>query len=132
MLKINIFFLDFFIFSTDTCLDFSLHSLCYCAVMISQRACVHGECPKISNTLFSTFFYLNLILHAVVSLKYLEEWQTVKTLIRLQQSDLGLHCLHMPFYQKLRCMKIRTFTIYEENFMLPVIYLQNNTIFGSL
>ena len=40
--------------------------------------------------------------------KYLVEWQTVKTLIRLllkEQSDLGLHCLHMPFCQTLWCTR---------------------------
>ena len=32
-------------------------------------------------------------------------------LLLQEQSDLGLHCLHMPFCQKFWCTKIRTFTI---------------------
>ena len=39
------------------------------------------------------------------------EWQTIYTLIRLllkEQSDLGLHFLHMPFCEK--CF--RTFTVF--------------------
>ena len=58
-----------------------------------------GQCSKISKTLFHTFF-LPFAFYAVYFLNYLVGWQTVKTLIRLllkEQSDLGLHCLLMPF-----------------------------------
>ena len=56
-------------------------------------------------TLYSIFFS-KVSLSCCCFLKYLVEWQTVKTLIRLQeQSDLGLQCLHMPFYQKLSFQK---------------------------
>ena len=38
----------------------------------------------------------------------------METLIRLlseERSDLGLHCLHMPFYQKLSVRIFRVFTV---------------------
>ena len=41
--------------------------------------------------------------------KYLNEWQTVQTLIRWlyqMQTALGLHCLHMPFYQEIWYIKL--------------------------
>ena len=28
-----------------------------------------------------------------------------------EQSDLGLHCFHMPFYQERWCMKFKEFTV---------------------
>ena len=43
----------------------------------------------------------------------LSKWQTGKTLIRLllqKQSDLGLHCLSMPFMQATSVRNCRTFT----------------------
>ena len=39
----------------------------------------------------------------------------MKTLIRLlfqEQSDLGLHCMHMPFYQKIGVQSFRTYTVF--------------------
>ena len=78
----------------------------------------YGKCPKILNSLFPTFFGLFFVFNAVV-FKYLVEWQTVETLIRLllkEQSDLGLHCLHMPFCQPLWCMKFQdTYRMWTNN-----------------
>ena len=68
----------------------------------------YGKCPKFFNTLFHNFFYLNFAFYAVFFLKYLVKRQTVQALIRLliqEQSDLGLHCLHMSLCQILWCMK---------------------------
>ena len=59
------------------------------------------KCPKISNTLL-VIFQSKFCFLCICFLKYLMEWQTVYTLIRLlpqEQSDLGLHCLHMLFCQ---------------------------------
>ena len=50
----------------------------------------YRNCPKISTIWFFS---------AVFSLEDEDNWQTVKTLIRLlheEQSDLGLHCLLRP------------------------------------
>ena len=43
----------------------------------------YGKCPKISNTLFHTFLAYILLFVCSYFLKYLMEWQTVYTLIRL-------------------------------------------------
>ena len=40
----------------------------------------------------------------------MSEQQTGKTLIRLIQSDLGLHCLSWPFWQATSVGNFRTFT----------------------
>ena len=51
-------------------------------------------------TLDSIFFWPKISFLCSCFLKYLVECQTKSTLIRLllkEQSDLGLHCLHMPF-----------------------------------
>ena len=59
-------------------------------------------------TLYSIpFFCLTYAFYAVVSLKILNR-MAVQTQIRLllqEQSDLGLHCLHMTFCQTVLCMK---------------------------
>ena len=63
----------------------------------------YSKCPKMLNTLFCTFFLKSCTLSSFI-LKYLVEWQIVQTLIRMllrEQSDLGLHCLHVPFCQQL-------------------------------
>ena len=52
-------------------------------------------------------------------LQYLVEWQIVQTLIRLllqEQSDQGLHCLHMS--KILSITNLRTFTILKVNIVL--------------
>ena len=44
-----------------------------------------------------------------------------------EQSDLGQHCLHMPFCKTLRCSKFMIFTIllkFELPFDYLVIYLK--------
>ena len=47
--------------------------------------------------------------------KCLSDLQTGKTLISVlqKQSDLGLHCLSMPFLQATRVQKCRTSTAYN-------------------
>ena len=63
-------------------------------------------------TLYSILFRLKFCFLCICLLKCLVEWQTVNTQIRLllqEQSDLGLHCLHMAFCQKLwysKCLDI--------------------------
>ena len=57
-------------------------------------------------TLYPTFSWPKFCFLCICFLKYLAEWQTVKTLIRLllmEQSELGLHCFIMPFCQELSC-----------------------------
>ena len=47
---------------------------------------------------------------------YLVEWQIVQTQIRLllqEQSDLGLHCLHMSFCHKTLGFKILGYLLYS-------------------
>ena len=59
------------------------------------------------------FFALNMFL-CIYSTKCMVLRQTMYTLTRLllqEQSVLGLHCLHMPFYQASWWMKVKTFTI---------------------
>ena len=48
-------------------------------------------------------------------LKELVEWQTVQTHIRLlhqEQSDMGLHCLQISFFQTFGVRNFRTFTVF--------------------
>ena len=58
---------------------------------------------------FQTHYSMQILLEiCFLFTKYLVKWQTVPTLIRLllkEQSDLGLHCLHMPFGKKSCCTK---------------------------
>ena len=75
----------------------------------------YSEYPKNSNTLFHTFL-IKLCSLCSYFLKYFVEWQTVYNLIRVllqEQSDLGLHCLHMPFNQKLRVQNFNTIPYYQ-------------------
>ena len=72
---------------------------------------MYSKCSKISNTLIHTFWPKFCFLCSGF-FKYLVEWQTVQTLIRLllqEQSNLGLHCLHMPHCQTLWCTKFKDF-----------------------
>ena len=59
-------------------------------------------------TLYSILFLPKFCFLCSCFLKYLVERQTVQTQIRLllkEQSDLGLHCLHMSFCQIVWCSK---------------------------
>ena len=69
--------------------------------------------PKISNPLIPTI-WPKLCFLCSCFLKYLVEWQTVKTLIRLllqEQSDLGLHCSICDFVRNFGVLNFRTFTV---------------------
>ena len=73
-----------------------------------------AEYPKNSNTLLHTFL-TKLCSVCSYFLKYFVEWQPVYNLIRVllqEQCDLGLHCLHMPFNQKLRVQNSRSSLIW--------------------
>ena len=64
---------------------------------------IFGKCPKISNTLFHTYF-ASILLFMQLFLKILSG--IANSVDRNQeQSDLGLHCLHIPFCQTLSCTK---------------------------
>ena len=55
-----------------------------------------------------------LVIKAENEKRYLPELQTGKTLIRLllqKQSDLGLHCLSLPFWQATSIQNLRTSTV---------------------
>ena len=67
-------------------------------------------------TLFSFFSQIKCLLLWLEFSKCLSEKQTRKAMIRLllqKQSDLGLHCLPMPFWQATSVWNFRTFTVYE-------------------
>ena len=74
----------------------------------------NGKCPKILNTLFLTllgqfcslYSYFLKILHEKVNSVDLD--QTAPQ----EQSDLGLHCLQMPFIGHFGVQNFGTFTIY--------------------
>ena len=57
---------------------------------------VYGKCPKISNTLFHTFFCLFFFLFMQLFPNILSGMANSVDPDQ-EQSDLGLHCLHMPF-----------------------------------
>ena len=60
------------------------------------------KCPKISNILFHTFL-ANISIYMQLFLKTLQG--ITNSVDNDQQSNLGLHCLHMAFCQKLWCTK---------------------------
>ena len=66
---------------------------------------VYGKCPKISNTLFHAFWLLVCAFNAVVTKIHSGMANNVDPDQTKEQTDLGLHYLHMPFGQKLWCTK---------------------------
>ena len=73
----------------------------------------YGKCSKISNTFLFLFSNKLLLFRSGIS-KYLSEYQTEKTLIRLLlqgQSDLGLRCLSRPFWRATDVQNLKTFTV---------------------
>ena len=47
--------------------------------------------------------------------------QTLIGLLLQEQSDLGLHCLHMHFVRKIDVLGFRTFTYSEWVLMTPIV-----------
>ena len=78
---------------------------------------MYGNCPKILKR-FNLYVFPPIFLFSYHCFtKYLVEWQTVQTLIRLllkEQSDQGLHCLYTPFCQKNWCNNFRIITVSEQ------------------
>ena len=69
---------------------------------------------NVSKTLFSFCSKIKCWFSGLKFTKCLSEYQTGKTLIRLllqKQSDLGLHCLSIPFWQVTSVQNFRTFTV---------------------
>ena len=67
-------------------------------------------------TLYSIHFLPKFYFLCSWFLKYLVEWQTVLTLIRLFLKDLGLHCFHMPF-----CHKTSVYEILEDIYRIWIL-----------
>ena len=52
------------------------------------------------------------------------EWQTVETLIKLllqEQSDLGLHCLHISFGRNFGVRNFRTFVVASDKRSIQIV-----------
>ena len=67
----------------------------------------YSKCPKISNTLFHTFlpkFYFFMQSFPKILSGRANSVDPDQTAPK-EQSDLGLHCLHISFCQKLSCTK---------------------------
>ena len=85
----------------------------------------YGKCLKFI-TLYSVLFWPKVCFLCTCCLNYLVEWQTVWTLIRLllqDQSDLGLHCLHMSLW----CSNMFSWGIKKKS----VLYLEQCLFWGK-
>ena len=56
-------------------------------------------------------------------LKYLAEWQIVKIQIRLEQSDLSMHYLHVSFCQKFGVRNFRMFTVMQLGYCVLSLFV---------
>ena len=86
----------------------------YAITNISYLKLNYGKCSKISNTFLFLFSVKMLIFSAGINKILVRLSKTGKTLIRLllqKQSDLGLHCLHRPYWQSASVRNFRTFII---------------------
>ena len=90
--------------------DLSVSSLA--CILVCPSEIIQSKCSKSVNTFLFLFSNKMLVIRAGIH-KCLSEMQTGKTLIRLllqKQSDLGLHCLSLSFWQVTSVQNIRTFT----------------------
>ena len=84
-----------------------VRSVAECELDISKvNICLrnYGKCPKISNTLLHTFWLVNCVFYAVVSLNTCGVANSIDP-DQTAPFDLDLHCLHKPFCQKVWCAK---------------------------
>ena len=91
---------------------------------------MYGNCPKILNTLFHTFwafllFYFYYYFFFLAVFSGLPNSVGPDQTAPEEQSDLGLHSLHMPFVRNFSVQNFRTFTVYIILCHFCVVYIVN-------